>query len=265
MDMPFLNLPGWNMYYEEYGTGSRNIVAIHGNLASTRWWRYLWPYVPQKYRVIAMDLRGCGQSSRVSEGYQISQFAEDIDGLAQALELEQFHLLGHSMGGQIALAYTIAYPHKVQTLTLLDSVPANGLDLSEEGRQVFAKLQQDKGFLRQAIRSCVPYVENQDFVTELWEDAFGCAPEIYFRNPETMHETVLLGEAEKLTTPTLLVHGREDSIIPVAAMQETIRAMSRARVVFLENCGHSPFIEKPQTAAQIYFQFLGDHDCKEGK
>jgi pimeloyl-ACP methyl ester carboxylesterase len=79
------------MYYEEYGTGPNTIVAVHGNLASSLWWKFLFPHIPDSYRSIAMDLRGCGKSTHTSSGYEILQFVDDIKTLAEKLELKQFH------------------------------------------------------------------------------------------------------------------------------------------------------------------------------
>lgn len=259
MNLPFIDLPDFRMYFEIHGSGPRTIVAVHGNLASTRWWKYLLPLIPPEYQVVMMDLRGCGRSSRTSGGYQIARFAEDIHMLMQALNVKRFHMLGHSMGGQIALYYAIHYPQWVQTLTLLDSVSAMGLSLTKEDRAFFTKLQQDKVFLRQAIVSCLPYFHDEEFINLLCDDAYACAADIYYQNPETMHETVLIDQVGKLTLPILVLHGREDVIIPIVSMQETINAMKKARVIFLENCGHSPFIEVPETAISTYFQFIGEH------
>lgn len=257
--MPFIKLSDLSLYYEIHGTGSKTIVAIHGNLASLRWWNYLLPLIPPDYQVIMMDLRGCGRSSRTSGGYEIAQFAKDIHMLVQELKLKNFHLLGHSMGGQIALYYAIHYPQWVQTLALLDSVSAMGLPLDNEKRTFFTKIQQDKVLLRKAIVTCLPYFHDQEFINLLCDDAYTCAPDIYHQNPETMHETVLINQIGRLILPILILHGREDVIIPTEDMQETIYGMKKARVIILENCGHSPFIEVPETAISSYFQFIGEY------
>lgn len=257
--MPFLNLPKWRMYYQEYGTGPNVIVAVHGNLASSLWWKFLLPHIPKQYRFIAMDLRGCGKSTHTSSGYEILQFVDDIKILTEKLELKQFHLLGHSMGGQISLAYAGVYAKQIQSLTLVDSVPADGLRLTEEGRQNFKELQKNNIVLRKAVESCFPYYRDAAGIDRFWRDAMHCSPEIYFSNPETMHDTILLQQAAEIKVPVLILHGRQDVIIPVTEMIHTIGVMQAARVVLLEKCGHSPFIEQPECAAGEFFGFLKAH------
>ena len=257
--MPFFDRNGWQMYYEIHGTGPETIVAIHGNIASTRWWQFLLPFLPSGCRIVMMDLRGCGKSTHTRDGYEISQYVQDIHELLAGLDGGRFHLLGHSMGGQIALAYALRYPQDLQTIALVDSVPADGLTLDDQGRQAFRELQQDKAILRQAVRGCFSYCTDEDVLDELWQGACHCSSAVYHENPETMHATRLIDDAETVEHPVLILHGREDAVIPLATMVRTVQAMPKARAVFLERCGHSPFIERPEAAANIYFGFLHDY------
>lgn len=257
--MPFMEMPGWRMYYEVAGTGPQTIVAIHGNIASVRWWKFLLPYIQQDYRIIMMDLRGCGRSSHTKDGYDIFQFTQDIQALVEHLQVRKFHLLGHSMGGQIAMAYALDHQEQVRTLTLVDSVPADGLPLTEEIRQGFRELQSNDQALKEAVRNCVPYCEDREFVEAIWRDACSCAPEIYFSNPETMHATKLIDHLGLLYVPILVIHGWEDVIIPVMMIFNTVRALQSPRLMILEKCGHSPFVERPELAAATFIGFLKDY------
>ena len=254
--MPYLKLKEGQMYYEEYGQGPETIVAVHGNISTLAWWQFLVPFVRDNYRMIAMDLRGCGKTTHTADGYTIKQFVMDIDALVKQLNMTKFHLLGHSMGGQIAMAYTLAHQEKVQTLTLVDTVPADGLALDDVARAAFKEIQSNSQSLRQAVLSCFLNFNNKEVLEEIYQEAVKCAPEIYLSNPETMHETVLLGELSKITVPTLLMHGREDWVIPYPTIVNTMMALPKARIVLLEHCGHSPFLEKPASAAQEFLNFI---------
>ncbi len=254
--MPYLKITTGQMYYEEYGKGSETIVAVHGNISTLAWWQFLVPYVEDQYRLIAMDLRGCGKTTHTSDGYTIAQFASDIDALVKHLGLSKFHLLGHSMGGQISMLYTLLHQEKVKTLTLVDTVPAEGLALDDTIRKAFKEMQSNPLFLRQAVQSCFLNFNNKEVIEEIYQGAAACAPEIYLSNPETMHETILLDQLSSLRIPTLLMHGRNDCVIPLDSVKQTITALAEARVVLWENCGHSPFLEKPASAAQEFLSFI---------
>lgn len=257
--MPFIEHSDFKMHYEITGTGPEPILLIHGNIASTRWWDKYLDHLPQDYHGIAIDLRGCGQSGRPDSGYTISQFAADINTLVKRLELKKFHLLGHSMGGQIALYYTLQHPEQVQTLTLLDSVPAAGLALDDSTRKAFDLFMNDKNILKEAVQSCMQYSSNPQFALQACEDAFGCAPNIFKDNPETMNKTVLLDLVGLITAPTLIIHGREDLIIPLETMESTFQAMPSATVIILDKCGHSPQIERPEQFSQVYNNFINQY------
>jgi pimeloyl-ACP methyl ester carboxylesterase len=187
---------------------------------------------------------------------------QDIHALVQSLGVSSFHLLGHSMGGQIYLAYALSYPEAVKTLTLADSVPAEGLSLTDDDRIAFRQMQQNEIILFQAVEMCFPYFKDEAAIQSFWQDARHCSREIYITNPETMHATRLIDQAGSTVTPTLILHGREDVIIPVAAMDKTIKTMKHARVVLLEKCGHSPFIERPAVAASVFFDFINEYEQK---
>lgn len=254
--MPVLSLPDFAMHYRTHGEGAETIVLIHGNIASTRWWDKFLPLLPPAYTAVFMDLRGCGQSGHPAGGYTIAQFAADVHALVRALGREQFHLVGHSMGGQIAMYYALAHPAAVRTLTLVDSVPAAGLALDDEARRMFDVLRTDKTALRQAVNTCMPFSDDGDFAQLITDDAWQCAPNIYSDNPATMHDTVLLPRIGDIAAPTLIVHGRHDQIIPPDTMASTIAAWPDAQVVWLPACGHSPPIERPVIFSEIFLQFI---------
>lgn len=258
--MPYLNFPDWQMYYEDCGCSKETIVAVHGNISTLDWWHYLVAYAKKNYRIITMDLRGCGKSSHTKMGYEIKQFAEDINELVNHLKIATFHIIGHSMGGQISLAYVLAYQEKVKTLTLVDTVPADGLSLNNEIRQGFKELQSNPVVLHRAVEECFPNFKDKEVIERIYQQAVRCAPEIYFQNPETMHKTVLLDKLKDIKIPVLLMHGRDDSVIPLAAESKTIEHLKEARVILWEKCGHSPFLEKPQGAICEFLSFVRESE-----
>lgn len=262
--MPFVQLPDFLMYYVVRGDGPETVLLIHGNIASARWWDKFLANLPRGYQAVAMDLRGCGKSGKPARGYTICQFAEDIRDFTEQTGLKKFHLVGHSMGGQIAAYFTLQYPKLVKTLTLVDAVPATGLDLDEQTRGFFKILLQDKAALRQAMDACMQYAADKEaFAALAWQDAANCAPKIYQDNPKTMHDTVLIDRIGSITAPVLIVHGREDLVIPLAAVESTIAAMPAAQVVVFDRCGHSPQLEIPELFTQTYFQFVAKNKTQE--
>lgn len=115
----FLELDGLRIYYETAGSG-HPLVLIHGFSLDTRMWDDQFENFAQHYRVIRYDIRGYGKSSTpTSEPYS---HAGDLKALLDHLDISQAHILGLSLGGAIAINFTLAYPHMVRALVLADSV-----------------------------------------------------------------------------------------------------------------------------------------------
>jgi pimeloyl-ACP methyl ester carboxylesterase len=255
--MPYAQVEGLKIYYKEIGNGPETILLIHGNVSSTEYWDKFLNLLPSQYRAVALDLRGCGQTEHPENGYNIPQLVEDVNQFTSQLRLTRFHLLGHSTGGMISMLLTLNHPEKVQTLTLLDSVPANGLFLNDEVRSYFRVIMKDRGALRQVMEQMVvPFGEGQSFVERATEIAFACAPQTFTENPESMHQTNFISELSQITAPTLIVHGKDDTVIPLEFMVPTMKAMVNAQVIIFTLCGHSPQVEYPKKFAETYLNFI---------
>lgn len=104
-----------DLHFEIKGKG-RPIVMIHGGGCDTRDWTYLAPLLAKHYQVITFDGRGCGQSPAQTEP---ASYADDVLRLLNHLDIENAVLVGHSLGGQIATEFALAYPERLQRLVLI--------------------------------------------------------------------------------------------------------------------------------------------------
>ncbi len=120
--MPHFVHAGCQLYYEDHGQGEP-VLLIHGLGSSIEDWEYQIPHLQQHYRVLAIDLRGHGRSSKPRERYSMSLFAEDVAALIKHLHLPQVHLVGISMGGMISFQLGIDHPELLRSLTIVNSVP----------------------------------------------------------------------------------------------------------------------------------------------
>jgi 3-oxoadipate enol-lactonase len=111
--MPTLNVNGVDLAYELHGEGDETLVLVNGLADAKESWELQLPAFAERYRVLAYDNRGVGASSTPPGPYTTAELAEDLARLVDALELEQFHLLGVSMGGMIAQEYAIAHAHRL--------------------------------------------------------------------------------------------------------------------------------------------------------
>src|SRR5918999_3979648 len=123
--MPRMQANGQDLYYEVHGEGEP-LLCVMGLAADTLTWLPQLPAFSKRHRTVIFDNRDVGQSSMADGPYEIRDMAQDALALADGLELDEFHLLGVSMGGAIAQEMTLAAPQRVKTLTLALSFAGAG-------------------------------------------------------------------------------------------------------------------------------------------
>ena len=123
--MPTIEANGQSLYYEVHGEGEP-LLLVMGLASDTLAWALQVPAFAERHQTIVFDNRDVGQSSMADGPYEVSDMAQDALALADALELDSFHLLGVSMGGAIAQEMALAAPERIRTLTLAVTWPAGG-------------------------------------------------------------------------------------------------------------------------------------------
>lgn len=132
----FADLSEVTLHYLTAGQGPP-IVLLHGIPQTSREWRHVIPKLADRYSIIAPDLRGLGDSSRPTTGYDKKTVARDIWELVHDhLKIDRFFLVGHDWGGPTAFALAAAHPEAVRRLAILDvSIPGDGAEMSQGGRR----------------------------------------------------------------------------------------------------------------------------------
>ena len=126
----YADIGGLKLHYIDYGTKAKPpMLCVHGGAAHTHWFDFVAPGFNAEYHVRSLDLRGHGDSDAVDPPqYLYSDYAADIDKFVKAIDLRDFVLMGHSMGGTVCLLYAAKYPGRVRKFVLIDST----VNLSEE-------------------------------------------------------------------------------------------------------------------------------------
>jgi proline-specific peptidase len=266
---------GAHLAYDDSGQGQA-ILLLHGGPGMsdrTEGWRTFAP-LGERYRLVAFDLRGCGQSEAIAP-YSHAQWVADAEALRVQLGLGPVVLLGGSYGGHLALEYTLAHPEAVRALILRDTaasgryhamakatavrripdIPRDALDRLFEGRirsdedfrACYAAIQPLYRVVRDPDQERVA-LERIPFRYETHNWAFG-------RNQPAFDLVPRLGE---IHVPTLVTVGRHDWICPVEASQEIAEAIAGARLVVFERSGHSPQVEEHDAYLSLVRSFLDD-------
>ncbi len=241
-------------------TGGRGtpVVFVHGfgTEAAFNWHGQL-PAARRRFAIVAPDLPGFGASERVVDERTIAFQVECLRDLLTHLGHDAVHLVGHSMGGWISLAFAAAYPDVVQRLVVVDAaglkfdpdvsmqralLPESADDVDVLMRANFQRPPRLPRFVvRDVLRLCRRDVETRTEV--LRQLAYGV---------EFLDERLA-----SIVAPTLIVWGRSDPITPLAIGERLAAGIRSAELVVLDDCAHSPNIERPARFNQLMVEFLG--------
>jgi pimeloyl-ACP methyl ester carboxylesterase len=241
-------------------------LLLHGSYGTSRWWeRFAAALAPEIYAV-APDLRGCGGSSKTAGGYSIEEQAADIASLVAALRWDDFHLVAHSSSGAIAVEYALGARGAISTLTLVSTVPVEGVFTPIDGYMLLEQMRSDRTLLAEAMALLMPTVaesaqhgsiEDQLLLASLVDDALAMAPAAFVDVARSLSHWNRFGDARELTLPTVLVWGDRDEIVDRAATTRTLIAIPGAsNLEVLRGVGHSPMLEAPARLAEIFTNFI---------
>ncbi|HZM43809.1 MAG TPA: alpha/beta hydrolase [Burkholderiales bacterium] len=120
----FIEANGVKLHYLDYGTaGRRPMLCLHGGAAHAHWFDFVAPGLTPDHHVLSLDLRGHGDSAWAEQHtYAWKTYAADVNALVEKLDLRDFVLIGHSMGGMVSLVYASTYPGRVGRLVVVDSI-----------------------------------------------------------------------------------------------------------------------------------------------
>jgi pimeloyl-ACP methyl ester carboxylesterase len=278
IEMPHIRTGELEIHYEEAGAGPNAFVLVHGNFASWRWWKPIFERLPAGYHAYAPDLRGCGQTAGASpaEGYDIQRLADDLLELVEALGLRSFHLVGHSLGGAVALQFALAHPERVRSLTLVAPAPATGLAAMRSGGSASLILRAfnpeygattavlhstcrfhhalgtNRLMLRGALARMMPSarMDGPEFEA-LLADAARLSADAVVGFLQALHRWNVADELGTLRVPTLILAGGRDELVPRAALEEMARLLPRGRLKVWPDVGHSAQVERPDAFVRL--------------
>jgi pimeloyl-ACP methyl ester carboxylesterase len=137
--VPYADLPGAKLYYERAGSGKPELLFIPGWCCDHTAFQPQFDHFAQSHAVTAVDLRGVGRSDAPDEGYSIAELADDVVALGVELKIEEPVLVGHSLGGMIAVELGGRYPSLPSALVLVDPGPIDPLPATVEFFRGFAE------------------------------------------------------------------------------------------------------------------------------
>jgi pimeloyl-ACP methyl ester carboxylesterase len=246
---------GIQLYYEIHGDSGEPLVLVHGYTGDISDWRHQLPEFSPTHRVLAIDLRGHGQSEAPSDrsSYTIEQMADDVEPLVDEAGFEQYHLVGHSMGGAVVQEIALRSPQKLISLTLHDTsfkfIMAADPAMEEWQRKREA-LAETEGMA--AVAELPPLVpppphmpaerleEAKVRLANMSPDAFLGAWHglVYWEGTQD--------RAAGISTPTLVIYGDLESQGLITASTVLAELIPNSTVEVVPETAHSPQWERPE-------------------
>lgn len=279
----YVDVKEGKLFYQTFGHGDPMIV-LHGGPGMDQ--NYLLPQMlelAKDHKITFYDQRGSGKSldTKVDgKTININQFVEDLEILRAKLGYKRFTLIGHSWGGFLAMHYAIAYKEHLQALILLNSIPA-----TLKGTQAFAR---EYNKITAPVKKRIEEIYNSpDFaqgepklVEEFYylvfpkylakeadlqklslkvsqnstNGGFKKINDIFFQN-DLSKPYNLTSDLNKLNIPTLVVHADKDPV-PLWTAQEIHNSIPHSKLLVIKDCGHFPYVEKPEELFKGIRKFL---------
>jgi len=260
----FIMAGGTPMHVADTERGDRCVVLLHGYLESMLVWDEFVPLLRDSVRVVTLDLPGHGISVVEGEVHTMEYLADCVANTMEALGIERYTVVGHSMGGYVALAMCDKYGARLEGIVLLSSLTMadsqekcdrrrREIELVKAGKKnTMARLVPHAGFAPDNVARLKDYVEDLAELILITED------EGVIAILGGMIERKSRGEQLRQSgIPHMFIFGRYDYYIPQEQANEMIKADPEARIVWLEHSGHMGFIEEPELCARAILEFVG--------
>lgn len=241
------------------------VVLIHGYTDNARDWVPLVPYLSKDFRLILIDLRGHGRSSKPDCCYALPDFAYDIVLLLDSLGVRRADIVGHSLGSIIAQIYAETWPERTDKVVLISSTggPPPGappkkpqFDFAAQIRQLHEPLDPDSPFMVAWWDSPTPV--DPEFIRRQRIDSAAIPLRVWLAVLDQGLGDVadLQRTLPRLQAPTLLIWGSADPIMEPAVRATLRQALPHAQVKIFQGLGHNPFWEDPRGCAAVINTFL---------
>lgn len=268
-----IRLSDLRFHYLEWGDpAAPPLVLLHGFAGHARSWDHVAEPLADRFRILALDQRGHGDSDRAPDGdYTVRTMADDLTRLADALCPGRFRLVGLSMGGRISIAYAAAHPGRVERLVLVDIGP----EVAPEGlariRTTVSNVPEEIESEAEAyrlLRVAAPrYAE--PLLRHRLRHSFNRLPrgKLAWKYDKVLRDQTRQGTRDipdlwpdlaRITCPTLIVRGAESDVLSPEIAKRMLETLKEGRLVEIPEAGHTVPGDQPDAFIKAIRAFLGD-------
>jgi pimeloyl-ACP methyl ester carboxylesterase len=249
-------------YLDNASVGKKTLVFLHGLGGAIESWSNNLGYLSKMYRVVAFDLPGFGLSDKPRRNYTLGFFSSFVLRALRELKIgDPVNIIGSSLGGQIAARIAITSPGKVGKLVLISPAGFTPKSfLSSNGLQKYIRIldASSSAEIKKALSEATTAQVRCDDAHMVYERLSMPGAKNAFASALKYSTTARRININKIKSPTFVIWGKEDRVIPVRFILPFIE-MKNCRLYILENCGHRPHAEKPKVINEIIERFIEEN------
>lgn len=253
------------LHYEVYGRG-KPVILLHGWLSSWSLWQETMTYLGRYYRTYALDFWGFGESGKKLNTYLLADFELLIDQFMDQLGISTAPLIGHSMGGSVALGTAVRYPSRVDKVAVIGT-PLEGsalaLPLKCAGNGFVARMLFHRMDLFRAIMRLTSSRICRDprFPEMMDRDLSQTTMQSFLTSIASLRRTNLISQLDQIRIPLMGMYGGRDNIVRKDQWRVLQNRVPHARVEHFANAGHFIMLDDPNPYMLILKDFL-DHSTR---
>lgn len=249
------------VHYEVAGRG-RPVILLHGWLGSWDYWAETMSRLEGSYRGYALDFWGFGDSGKHRESFHVSDFVALVDQFMERLGIESAPIIGHSMGGTVALSLALTKPERVKQVAVVGSpIMGNSLSfwLQLAGRPLVAN------FLWNVPYALSTFLKLYSFKAThksgLWykmvmRDSSSTTIDSFFSSIRSLYHTDLTSQLCNISVPAMGIYGMSDIIVNPNQAKLFSQGISNSHVTMMPGSGHFPMLDEPDLFNQYLLDFL---------
>lgn len=264
--MPKVKVDEVDLYYEIHGDGFP-LVMIQGLSENVYWWdQPVIDGLSKHLKTVIFDNRGVGRSDALEVDLTIESMATDALGLMDALNINQAHILGHSMGGMIAQEIALKFPERVKKLILCStSCGGSKAEMSSIDTQKILTKLSFKGHTRKLVEEAMPHIftkkfmdENPEFMEKKIDDILiiPTGPTTFKAQMGSWMRYTSCRKLKNLNIPTLIMHGKQDILVPPGNAELLAEKILTAETIFFGSNAHLIHTEEPDKFNAELLKFL---------
>ncbi len=249
------------VHYEAYGRG-RPVILLHGWLGSWGYWLRTMEALKKQYRCYALDFWGFGDSGKKRTSYEVQDFVSLVDQFMGRLGIEAAPIVGHSMGGTVAISLALAKPERVRRVIVVGS-PIDGQSLNIllrlAGKPWIASIVWNSPkTLQFGIRVFSPFIVKNwhEWYKMITRDLSRTTLESFFTSISALHRTDLSQQLPTITAPVMGIYGKGDNVVAPSQANVIANKATISCIKMMSGSRHFPMLDEPQAFIQNLSDFL---------